>query len=242
MVSPGRPATWQDTHRMQRILSGEDRSVMHVHGHWDSPESVILGIRSYDTILNAEFVQAIERHLILSRSILFIGYGGWLAIPTWEPVVNFFKSVGARAQNRHYFLCSDEAYSKVAGIFANTRIYPISYGTHPDLPGFVRELSGHSVAQGGPHTSSAVRVAIGLIMQQEKVVLVHRRQREGALDWQFPAGFVRPLKDARSAVENEIVNETDLRARSPRRWVRGCIRLRMFRVSTTSWIGFTERW
>ena len=41
--------TWQQRHKIPRVLRGEDRAVLHLHGKWDEPASVILGIRDYET-------------------------------------------------------------------------------------------------------------------------------------------------------------------------------------------------
>ena len=39
-------ATWRDKGKVSRIIRGESRHVLHLHGYWDEPESVVLGIRS----------------------------------------------------------------------------------------------------------------------------------------------------------------------------------------------------
>jgi hypothetical protein len=39
--------TWQERHKIPRIVRGEDPGVLHLHGKWDAPASVILGIRDY---------------------------------------------------------------------------------------------------------------------------------------------------------------------------------------------------
>lgn len=57
----GYPATWRDARRLQRIIRGDDRAVGHLHGYWDEPESVVLGIRSYDQVLGAVGVRHCSR-------------------------------------------------------------------------------------------------------------------------------------------------------------------------------------
>ena len=39
--------TWRDQAKVFRVLRGEEQAILHLHGHWDEPESVVLGIRSY---------------------------------------------------------------------------------------------------------------------------------------------------------------------------------------------------
>ena len=44
-----RHVTWNDASNAARVVRGEDRRVLHLHGHWEEPESVVLGIRSYES-------------------------------------------------------------------------------------------------------------------------------------------------------------------------------------------------
>jgi hypothetical protein len=38
--------TWMDGAKVERVVRGDEQGVVHLHGYWDRPESVILGIRS----------------------------------------------------------------------------------------------------------------------------------------------------------------------------------------------------
>ncbi|MFL6291603.1 MAG: SIR2 family protein, partial [Thermoanaerobaculia bacterium] len=43
-----RPAlTWRDGDKAARVIRGVEPGILHLHGYWEAPESVILGIRSY---------------------------------------------------------------------------------------------------------------------------------------------------------------------------------------------------
>ena len=41
-----RSVTWKDPRNVTRSVRGDDRRVLHLHGHWNEPDSVVLGIRS----------------------------------------------------------------------------------------------------------------------------------------------------------------------------------------------------
>jgi hypothetical protein len=43
---------WTDPRNASQVVRGDDRRVLHLHGHWDEPDSVVLGIRSYEQIKN----------------------------------------------------------------------------------------------------------------------------------------------------------------------------------------------
>lgn len=40
------PVTWKEDAKVERVIRDDDQAVLHLHGYWDQPESVILGIRS----------------------------------------------------------------------------------------------------------------------------------------------------------------------------------------------------
>ncbi|MEY4179795.1 MAG: hypothetical protein RLY70_3369, partial [Planctomycetota bacterium] len=54
-----RSVTWKEPRKVTRSLRGDDRRVLHLHGHWDEPDSVVLGIRSYEDVKNNEHTQAV---------------------------------------------------------------------------------------------------------------------------------------------------------------------------------------
>lgn len=220
----GKAATWQTPNSIQRIVRGEDISVAHLHGVWDQPESVILGIRSYEELIRNEPAQGIQRALSILRSFLFIGVGAGMEDPNWSALRDYLSRVAKGSENRHYRLCLESELPELTPSSKVDRILPISYGqTHSDLIPFIRQLAvdvGRVLPEDvavtaelnpGPSDTAAVaRVAIGLIMHEDNVVLVQRRVSEGALEWQFPAGFVKPLRDPAEAIRDEVSKETGL--------------------------------
>jgi hypothetical protein len=61
------PVTWREPERVQQVLRGKEGAIVHLHGHWRRPDSVVLGVRSY------------EQPLRTNRYIL------WLAVTNWRP-------------------------------------------------------------------------------------------------------------------------------------------------------------
>ena len=45
--------TWRNGAQVQQVLRGQRKAVLHLHGHWEDPASVVLGIRSYEAVLDA---------------------------------------------------------------------------------------------------------------------------------------------------------------------------------------------
>ncbi|MDQ6948431.1 MAG: SIR2 family protein, partial [Actinomycetota bacterium] len=67
--------TWRDGAGIQRILRGDGRAVVHLHGYWDDPESVVLGIRSYEAVLGDAAAQALQRAIASVSTLIFVGVG-----------------------------------------------------------------------------------------------------------------------------------------------------------------------
>ena len=42
--------TWRDGAKVERVLRGERKAILHLHGHWEDPASVVLGVRSYEAV------------------------------------------------------------------------------------------------------------------------------------------------------------------------------------------------
>ena len=69
------PVTWENTGDVLRVMSGELNGIIHIHGHWQTPSSIILGIESYRRIRQAEYFQFLLKTLFLHRHWLYIGCG-----------------------------------------------------------------------------------------------------------------------------------------------------------------------
>ena len=63
--------TWRDHSEVEALLQAREPAVLHLHGYFADPESVVLGIRSYDSVLGDEHAQAVLRALLLTKTLLF---------------------------------------------------------------------------------------------------------------------------------------------------------------------------
>lgn len=94
----GKPVTWRDAAGIQRVVRGEEVGVIHIHGHWQDPASVVLGVDSYAMAMGDRRSQEIVRALFASHSVIFAGFGAGLDDP------NF---VGLRTWAREVLAASD---------------------------------------------------------------------------------------------------------------------------------------
>ena len=109
-----------------RDRTGDDRRVLHLHGHWEDPDSVVLGIRSYEAVKNNDYTQAVMRALGMTKSFLFVGCGDeGLADPNFGNFLAWLAAIEAAAEveHRHYRLVRRKDGSEPQG-----RLFPLVYG------------------------------------------------------------------------------------------------------------------
>lgn len=62
------PVSWEEHADFLQVINGQRNGILHVHGHWQQPSSVVLGQSSYDRVVKDERFQAAFRSLWLHWS------------------------------------------------------------------------------------------------------------------------------------------------------------------------------
>ena len=57
------------------MLQEDEPRIIHLHGHWEEPESVVLGIGSYEQVMQAGAPQEIQQALTVFMKLVFVGCG-----------------------------------------------------------------------------------------------------------------------------------------------------------------------
>ncbi|HEV7771354.1 MAG TPA: SUMF1/EgtB/PvdO family nonheme iron enzyme [Solirubrobacterales bacterium] len=162
-ASPLPAFTWRSPAKCVEVLNGEREGVVHLHGWWDEPESVVLGIRSYEAVLKAEPAQEIQRALGRFNSLLFIGYGAGLSDPNFAPLLKWFGDDQA-PNHRHYILLPGNELER-ADEFGTIR--PIGYGPNFDfLPKLIESL----VSEPEEDRTAVARDLVSVVMPGESFV------------------------------------------------------------------------
>ncbi len=133
--------TWRDGDLAIRAIQKAEPSILHLHGYWNEPESVVLGIRSYERILGSAHAQAVLRAVQTLHTLLFVGCGDGLSDPNFSALLAWareaFKGTGAR----HYRLCLDGELADLLKLHKDDHLHPISYGSdHSKLLKFLQDL------------------------------------------------------------------------------------------------------
>jgi hypothetical protein len=135
------PVTWRDDDRMVRVLRRDEAGILHLHGHWEDADSVVLGMHSYEEVLGAARAQFLQQAITAFNSLLFVGCGEGLKDPNFGALRRWLVQFGGW-EYRHFRLAlQSEARAVAAEHEASERIAVIPYGSkHDDLAPFLRRL------------------------------------------------------------------------------------------------------
>jgi hypothetical protein len=138
------PITWIDEGKVGRLLTKEQDSdaIYHLHGYWERPESVVLGIRSYESVRGSEHAQAVLRALAMQQTLLFVGCGDGLRDPNFGPFLSWLGAVNRSRETPHYRLALRKDVVALAKEHpAEQRIQIVPYGEdHRELAPFLEKL------------------------------------------------------------------------------------------------------
>jgi hypothetical protein len=188
------PVTWRDRNRYRQVVRGEARGVLHLHGHWRDPDSVVIGSREYAHVEHDQHAQAVQQSLLLMKTLLFVGFGGGLDDPNFEALRRWMRQVLPDTHHRHYRLCLDGEVARLDLEHRSERIFPLGYGpTHAHLAPF---LSG--LQPGQPATTAGPPGAGPTARPATEPLPSRRHQRQGGwpgwaklaevLRWRVPTG------------------------------------------------------
>ena len=134
--------TWLDHEGVLGVIRKHSGpKVIHWHGHYTKPHSLVFGDQTYHNIRNDEAIQAILNAVGLTLTIVFIGCGGG---GLNDPNVGHFLSYITKlfgAAVRHYILTSKHDWEELSGQFPEeSGFHVISYGDHTDLAKYLLEV------------------------------------------------------------------------------------------------------
>lgn len=136
------PVTWREGARVERVVRDEEEAILHLHGFWEDPESVVLGIRSYEQVLGDAHAQTMLRAVRATRGLLFVGCGAGIADPDFDALLRWMRTVFEGSDFRHFQLCLEKEEEKFRELHpSEERLFPLPYGAdHSCLAPFLREL------------------------------------------------------------------------------------------------------
>jgi len=143
--------TWQQAGPVDRIIRGEDKGIIHLHGRFDEPDSVVLGIEDYAAVRDGAFAKAVREALAMTRTLLFVGCGDGLSDPNFTTFRRWMATVLSNRSSSHYRLCRDDERQALEKEHdAGERIDLVPYGKHEHLVGLLQSLASVPVRSPKP--------------------------------------------------------------------------------------------
>jgi hypothetical protein len=131
--------TWGNASAVVKIINGESPNVLHIHGLWSEPDSVVLGTDTYGKLLQNKAAQALQQACTATNSLVFIGCGDGIRDDNIGTLLKWFETTLPDSELRHYILLPAREARKYPG---TPWLFPISYGRDYDhLPGFLDSLT-----------------------------------------------------------------------------------------------------
>jgi hypothetical protein len=158
--STGRRAiTWQDANAVQEALRAPREAILHLHGEYRKPESVVLGVESYQKVKDDPHGKAIMQCLTLSKTLLFVGCGDTVLDPNLQQLITWGKEALQDVVPRHRLLCRASELGAFQQKLADAPwLEPIAYGDdYAELGPFLRSLVPAGAAAAGAMASAPGR-------------------------------------------------------------------------------------
>ena len=157
--------TWLDPGKIRTLLRAGS-GVVHLHGRYDVPRSVILSRSDYQRIVDDQDATVVAQAMFNSGVLLFITSSvGGLADPHMGRILNEFAKMSDRSQGEqspHVALVQGRRSGEEIAQMRRLGIEAISYGeTHEDLPKFLRTIVEREQITVGCHTVRSLAQTLG---------------------------------------------------------------------------------
>jgi hypothetical protein len=148
-ASNRKSVTWLREAKVQEVLRREiTDAVLHIHGWFDEPESVVLGLSSYAKVAGHAHTKAVLQLFTIDRTLLFVGCGGTVKDPNFSRLVEWSKDALKDVPPRHVLLCREEELEAMRANLASAPwLQPLDYGRdYKELAPFLRSLAPLAMA------------------------------------------------------------------------------------------------
>ena len=102
---------WKEQDKIDGYLrAGSTDFILHIHGHWEALDSIVLDRASYDEISQNDKMQQLMQRFARWHTMLFIGCGDTFLDPNFNTLIKWCNKALNGSSHRHFILCrqSDE--------------------------------------------------------------------------------------------------------------------------------------
>jgi hypothetical protein len=177
-----RAITWMKSDEVEEVLNGRyDDSVIHLHGWYREPESVVLGTSSYLSVKDHPHARSVLQHFTIGRTLLFVGCGATFEDPNFTQLIQWGKEAIADVAPRHYVLCRlSELTQLQSALAAAPWLQPLAYGeTYDELVPFLQSLV---IAKPGKKKRKLTELDLDLDAYRKAMLTRYKRLKIEQLD------------------------------------------------------------
>ncbi|MEZ5816192.1 MAG: SIR2 family protein [Hyphomicrobiaceae bacterium] len=134
------PIPWTAPERFAECLKGQRTGVLHIHGWWDEPKSVVFSRRDYEAISEKEATQFLQQLTTHTFTLVFVGCStAGLADENVGELMRWFNQHWSGLGHQHFVLLREP---DIADPNWPKAVTPVSYGPdYSDLPHFLASLA-----------------------------------------------------------------------------------------------------
>ena len=139
-----RAITWQQADAVTDVLRNTTQdAVLHLHGVYTEPESVVLGLASYLQVRDDAHASTVLRSLAQGRTLLFVGCGDTVSDPNFARLIQWAKAALDDVAPHHFLLCRQSERRAFQDKLRQARwLQPLAYGDdYADLLPFLQSLA-----------------------------------------------------------------------------------------------------
>lgn len=136
------PITWRDDVRATLFFRESTNDILHLHGYYLQPDSIILGARSYRDICSNESAQNALRSLMFMGTLVFVGCGTGLEDPNFGTLLEWARESLANRHHTHFILVRRGEVEDWRRRLEGMPIEFVTYGSdHGNLAPFLQSLA-----------------------------------------------------------------------------------------------------
>lgn len=138
-----RAVVWAQGDLALRVLRRDQPGILHLHGHYTAPETVVFGAKTYEDICRDVRAQNLLRSVFTRDTIVFVGCGAGGDDPNFGGLLEWSKEALKNCQHTYYQLVRESELKHVAEQYQGLRVTPVVYGTdYADLGHFLEGMAG----------------------------------------------------------------------------------------------------
>jgi hypothetical protein len=143
-VTERHAVTWNKPDHVEDVLNGHDpKGVLHLHGWYKEPDSVVLGLSSYATVKDDPHSKSVLELFTIGKTIVFLGCGATFEDQNFQRLIEWAAKAIDDVAPRHFLLCLNGEIQKYQSMLSQAPwIQMLPYGeNHADLLPFLRGLA-----------------------------------------------------------------------------------------------------